>query len=100
MLGLTVISWLIMIKVNEQPRLKEVVLKQAKMEKEKVKDRPKFIYYRLQRGIQNLFEGIKRFFSFRLKRKEKQHLVEETLNKLPLFSKIPIDDLQLLEEVS
>lgn len=100
LLGLSVISWLIMIKVNEQPRLKEVVLKKAKMEKEKVKDRPKFIYYRLQRGIQNLFEGIKRLFSFRLKRKKKQHLVEEALNKLPLFRKIPIDDLQLLEEVA
>ena len=31
---------------------------------------------------------------------EKQHLVEETLNKLPLFRKIPIDDLKLLEEVA
>lgn len=52
LLGLTIISWLILIKVNESPRLREMVLTEARMEKDKPKDRPKFIYYRLLRGIQ------------------------------------------------
>jgi len=66
---LTIISWLILIKVNEQPSLKDVVLKEARMGKDKPKDIPKFIYYRLIRGIQNMFAGVKRLFLFRLKRK-------------------------------
>jgi hypothetical protein len=36
---------LILIKVNEQPKLKELVLKETRMEENKIKDRPKFIYY-------------------------------------------------------
>jgi len=60
-----------MIKVNEQPRLKESILKEAKMEKNWLKHRPKFIYYRLQSGIQNVFEGVKRLFAFRLRKKNK-----------------------------
>lgn len=100
LLGLTLISWLIMIKVNEQPRLKESVLKHAKMEKDKKKNRPKFIYYRLQRGIQNLFEGIKRFFSFRLKKKQRQEIINSAVSEMPLFGKLKIDDFQLLEDVA
>jgi hypothetical protein len=89
-----------MIKVNEQPRLKESVLKHAKMEKDKKKNRPKFIYYRLQRGIQNLFEGIKRFFSFRLKKKQRQEIINSAVSEMPLFGKLKIDDFQLLEDVA
>ena len=95
LLGLTIISWLIMMKVNEQPRLKEAVLKEAKMEKDKPKNRPKFIYYRLQRGIQFLFEGIKRLFSFRLRKKDKQNIVDDVKNGFPLFNKLPFDNLFL-----
>jgi len=43
LLGLSLMSWLILIKINEDGRLKEAVLKEAEMEKENLKDRPKFI---------------------------------------------------------
>ena len=68
LLGLTIISWLIMIRINDNKKLREDILINARMEKTKLKDRPKFIYYRLQRGIQNLFEGIERMFNFRRKK--------------------------------
>ena len=93
LLGLTIISWLILIKVNEQPKLKEAVLKEAKMEKDKPKNRPKFIYYRLHRGIQNLFEGVKKLFSFRSRKKEKEKLKKYFLKNLPVFKKLPVDHL-------
>jgi hypothetical protein len=93
LLGLTIISWLILIKVNEQPKLKEAVLKEAKMEKNKIKDRPKFIYYRLHRGIQNLFEGIKRLFYFRAHKKEKLSVLGKLKDDFPLFKKIKHDNL-------
>lgn len=92
LLGLTIISWLILIRINDHPQLKEVVLKEARMEKNKIKDRPKFIYYRLLRGIQNMFAGVKRLFSFRLKKKHKQKIKEEILNALPLFSEKHLDE--------
>jgi len=46
------------------------------MEKTKLKDRASFIYYRLLKGLQILFEGAKRLFKFRLSKEEK------LLNKL------------------
>ena len=67
---LTIISWLIMIRINDNTKLREAILINARMEKTSLKVRPKFIYYRLQRGIQNLFAGIKRMFDFRLKKKK------------------------------
>jgi hypothetical protein len=93
LLGLTIISWLILIKVNEQPKLKEAVLKEAKMEKNKIKNRPKFIYYRLHRGIQNLFEGVKRLFYFRAHKKEKLSVISKIKDDYPLFKKIKYDNL-------
>ncbi len=65
------------------------------MEKDKPKNRPKFIYYRLQRGIQFLFEGVKRLFAFRLRKKDKQNIVDNVKNGLPLFDKLPFDNLFL-----
>ncbi len=92
-MGLTIISWLILIKINEHAVLREVVLKEARMEKDKLKDRPKFIYYRLLRGVQNMFAGIK-LFSFRLKRKAKEKLKEEVAQNFPLFGdKLFINDM-------
>jgi hypothetical protein len=92
LLGLTIISWLILIKVNESPRLREVVLKEARMEKEKPKDRPRFIYYRLIRGIQRMFAGVKQLFLFRLKRQEREILTLNTLQQMPLFKNTPLPD--------
>jgi hypothetical protein len=86
-----------LIKINEHPKLKEAVLKEARMEKNKIKDRPKFIYYRLLRGIQNLFAGVKRLFSFRLEKKHKQRMKEQILKGLPLFKEIHLDQSWLLE---
>jgi len=85
LLGLTIMSWLLLVKINEAPRLKEVVLKNAKMEKNKRKHRPKFIYYRLLKGVQNLFEGIKELFKFRLKRKHKNKIRKQFPAKNSLF---------------
>jgi len=89
LLGLTIISWLILIKVNEEPRLKEVVLKEARMEKDKAKDRPKFIYYRLIRGIRNIFSGVRRLFLFRLKRQEREKVRKDMVIQMPLFKNLP-----------
>ncbi len=93
LLGLTIISWLILIKVNESPRIKEVVLKEARMEKDKPKDRPKFIYYRLIRGIQRMFAGVKQLFLFRLKRKEREIMRQNTFQQMPLFRNINMNDV-------
>lgn len=85
LLGLTIMSWLLLIRINETPKLKEMVLKNAKMEKNKRKHRPKFIYYRLLKGVRNLFEGIKELFRFRLKRKEKKKLKRQLKRTKHLF---------------
>ena len=60
LLGLSLMSWLILIKIKEDGQLKEAVLKEARMEKDKLKDRPKFIYYRLLTGINEMFSGMTR----------------------------------------
>ncbi len=95
LLGLTIISWMILIKINEQPQIKEAVLKEARMEKNRLKDRPKFIYYRLIRGIQRMFSGIKMLFLFRLKKKDREKLKENIITDFPLFSKKMVNDMCL-----
>lgn len=85
LLGLTIMSWLLLIKINETPKLKELVLKNAKMEKNKRKHRPKFIYYQLLKGVQNLFEGIRELFRFRLKRKDKNKIRKQLIKDKSLF---------------
>jgi hypothetical protein len=92
LLGLTIISWLILIKVNETPRLREAVLQEARMEKDKPKDRPRFIYYRLLRGIQKMFAGVKQLFLFRLKKQEREILTLNTLQQMPLFRNTLLPD--------
>lgn len=85
LLGLTVMSWLLLVKINEAPKLKEIILSKAKMEKNKRKQRPKFIYYRLLKGVQNLFEGINELFRFRMKRKNKDKIRQQYLIHCSLF---------------
>lgn len=92
LLGLTIISWLILIKVNEETALKAVVLEEARMEKDKPKDIPKFIYYRLIRGIKNMFGGVKRLFLFRLKRKERERAKQNMFRQMPLFRNLLVKD--------
>jgi hypothetical protein len=83
LVGLTLMSWMVLIKVKEDGRLTETVLKEAKMEKEKLKDRPKFIYYRLLTGIKEMFSGIRELFSIRLKRRKRVRLLKKIQNELP-----------------
>lgn len=85
LVGITVLSWLLLVKINEVPRLKETVLKQSRMEKTKRKHRPKFIYYRLLKGVQNLFNGIETLFRFRLKRKLKNRIKRQARKEYSLF---------------
>ncbi|MGD2089675.1 MAG: transposase [Candidatus Aminicenantes bacterium] len=99
LLGLTILSWLVLIKVNNHGSLKEAVLKEARMEKDSLKDRPKFIYYRLLRGLQNMFSGIQRLFCFRLKRAEKNLLRSKVLTDYPLFRHLACDDFWLEQVV-
>jgi hypothetical protein len=88
LLGLTLMSWLVLIKLNEDRRLKEEVLKAAKMEKEKLKDRPKFIYYRLLIGIKEMFSGIKELLSIRMRKRKREQLVKKIENELPPLLKL------------
>lgn len=85
MIGITLISWLLLVKINESPKLKEKVLKEAMMEKTKRKHRPKFIYYRLLKGVQNMFKGIKELFRFRWKRRQKSKYRKSMEREFPLF---------------
>jgi len=62
------------------------------MEKDKPKNRPRFIYYRLIRGIQKMFAGVKQLFLFRLKRQEREILALNTLQQMPLFKNTPLPD--------
>ena len=74
---------------------KVAVLKEVRIEKGMPKYRPKRNYYRLQMGIQFLFERIKISFAFRLKNLDKQNIVHNVKNGLPLFDKLPFDNLFL-----
>jgi hypothetical protein len=85
MIGLTLLSWLLLVKINEAPKLREAVLKKARMEKNKRGQRPKFIYYRLLKGVQNLFAGVKELFRFRWKKNRKQQYREELKKQRTLF---------------
>ena len=85
LIGITLLSWLLLIKINESPKLKEKVLKEARMEKNKRKQRPKFIYYRLLKGVQNMFKGINELFRFRWKRRKKNKYRKSIVRLCPLF---------------
>jgi hypothetical protein len=85
LIGLTLLSWLLLTKINEVPKLKAVVLKEAKMEKNKQKHQPKFIYYRLLKGVQNLFKGVVELFRFRWRRKRKEYHRKEIKKQRLLF---------------
>lgn len=91
MIGLTMLSWLLLVKINESPKLREVVLKKAKMEKDKQKHLPKFIYYRLLKGVRNLFAGVNELFRFRWKKDRKRLYKEELKKQRPLFPDNPFE---------
>jgi hypothetical protein len=55
----------ILLKIKEDDYLREMLIKEAKREKTKVKDRPKFLFYAILDGISNIFQGVKNLFAFR-----------------------------------
>jgi hypothetical protein len=85
MLGMTLLSWLVLTKINAQQKFREEVLAHAKMEKNKAKDRPKFNYYRLLRAIKKIFAGATELFRFRWKRKRKLKILKEISIQKHLF---------------
>lgn len=89
--GLVLMSWLLLTKINQAPILKSEVLKQAKMEKNKPKDQPKFIYYRILKGVQNMFRKLVELFRFRWRRKEKNERLKEVKNQRLLFPEMHPD---------
>lgn len=95
MLGMTLLSWLVLARINGQNRLKEGVLIHAKMEKMRLKDRPKFNYYRLLRGIKKVFSGITELFRFRWKRKKKLEYLKTISQQKGLFSNLMMKPLGL-----
>jgi hypothetical protein len=76
---------LLLTKINEAPKLKAVVFKQVKMGKNKSIQLPKFIYYHLLKGIQNLFKGVVELFRFRWRKKLKEYYKKEVKKQRFLF---------------
>jgi len=87
LLGLSLLSWLALIHINANPRLKGEVQKAAKMEKNKKKHQPKFVYYRLLQGVKNLLAGVKRMFLFRWKRRTRKALLDIRPPMLPFLDR-------------
>lgn len=87
LLGLSLLSWLALIRINANPCLKGEVQKAARMEKNKKKHQPKFVYYRLLQGVKNLFAGVKRMFLFRWKRRARKALLDTCPPMLPFLIK-------------
>jgi len=95
LLGLSLLSWLALIRINENPRLKAEVQKAAKMEKNKKKHQPKFVYYRLLQGVKNLFAGVKRMFLFRWKRRARKALLITRPPMLPFLANPTMFDYEM-----
>lgn len=91
LIGLSLLSWVLLTKINEAPKLKKEVLKHAKMEKNKPKDQPKFVYYRLLKGVQNMFKRIVELFRFRWRREQKNACTKEVKNQRLLFPEMHSD---------
>ena len=71
LIGLSLFAWLLLVKSKQDEKVNQVLLKQAKPEKTQKNKQPKFIYYRLVKGMQNLFSTASRLFIFREKSKKK-----------------------------
>lgn len=85
LMGLSLLSWLALIRINENPNLKTEVQKAARMEKNRKKHQPKFVYYRLLQGVKNLFAGVKRMFLFRWKHRARNALLDTHPPMLPFL---------------
>lgn len=69
--ALSILAWLVLVRIQQKAKLRESVLSAARPVHEKPQNRPRFLYYRLLRGLQLLFEGVKRVFRFRLTREQR-----------------------------
>jgi len=79
------LAWSILLMVQEDEILKEQVIANSKREKNKKKDRPKFIYYTLLDGISSAFIMAKEIFRFRKPKPPKlAPTIDELLNKSSL----------------
>jgi len=74
LLGVTLLSWLVLVKINDQGKLRHEVNKAARMEKNRRCHMPRFIYYRLLLGVKNLLASIPRMLFWRRKRSPKDSL--------------------------
>jgi len=71
LVGLSLLSWAILVRISERKQLKVVIIQSAAMEKMKKKDRPRLMYYQLLKGVQRMFRGIGRVFrSTRISRRK------------------------------
>jgi hypothetical protein len=95
LLGLSLLSWLALIRIQDDGRLRREVLRSARMEKEKRRQLPKFKYYRLLQGVKNMLSGIRRLFLFRWKKRAKMTAWMPQQPLLPLFSRLTSSLLEL-----
>ena len=99
LLGVSLLSWIVLIRINDNGKLRESVIKKARMEKAKLKDRPKFIYYRLLKGIKETFAGIRELFRIRVNLKEQQKKLKKMANQLPPLLKVMLESRDLLSDL-
>jgi hypothetical protein len=84
MIGLTLLGWLALVKLNERPKLAKAITQAARMEKVKgSKGKPKFNYYRLLQGVRNTLAYVIRLCGFRRKKQ-----TQEPHAAYPLFARI------------
>ena len=89
LIGLTLLSWFTLVRLNEQPKLAKEMIKAARMEKMKgPKSRPAFNYYRLLQGIRNTLALVAKLCFFRCKKRNSAD-ADFSLLHSPLFAKIP-----------
>ncbi len=86
LIGISLASWLLLVKIDDGPKVREFALKKAKMAKDKPKRRPHFIYYRLLMGVQKIFSGCEELFRFRWNKKKKNQYLKELKSQGMLFA--------------
>ena len=88
LLGITLLSWLVLVKINDHGKLRHEVNKAARMEKNRHKHMPRFMYYRLLLGVKNLLASIPRMLFWRHKRRSKADRQQMGQPLLPFMPKL------------
>lgn len=95
LVGLTLMGWLALVKLDEQPKLARSILQSARMEKVKgAKGNPKFNYYRLLQGVRNTLALVTRLCHFRRKNIHQKPIIDMPFFA-PLFAKLPLAVLEM-----